>query len=79
MSRTVNIAVAGQAGLLSRAPVVVLSAALTVGPVRVVSAAQTAPPTARASVLLRVKHALFGPSAAVTDWKHKQEKWADVE
>lgn len=55
---TVDAAVAGQAGLLGRAPVVVLSAALAVGPVGVVSAAQAAPPTARAPVLLGVKRAL---------------------
>lgn len=58
MERTINIAVAGEAGLLRRAPVVVFSAALTVGPVSVVFAAQTAPPTARASVLLGIKLAL---------------------
>lgn len=69
VSSTVNIADAGQAGLLSRGSVVVLSAALAVGPVREVSAAQTAPPTAGAPVLLHVKHTLVRPSAAVTDWE----------
>lgn len=83
-SSTVNIADAGQAGLLSRGSVVVLSAALAVGPVREVSAAQTAPPTAGAAVLLRVKHTLVRPSAAVTDWqdqkkKKRRQKRADVD
>lgn len=69
VSSTVNIADAGLAGLLGRGSVVVLSAALAVGPVREVSAAQTAPPTAGAPVLLRVKHTLVRPPAAVTDWE----------
>ncbi len=55
---TIDVAVAGHAGLLSRFPVVVLSAALAVGPVSVVSAAHTAPPTAGAPVLLHVEHAV---------------------
>lgn len=55
---TINIAAAGQAGLLCRSPVVVLSAALTVRPVSVVSAAHTAPPTAGAPVLLGVEQAV---------------------
>ena len=62
---TINIAVAGQAGLLIRFPVVVLSAVLTVGPVGVVSAAHAAPPTAGAPVLLHVEHALVRPPTAV--------------
>lgn len=74
VSSTVNITDAGQAGLLSRGSVVVLSAALAVGPVREVSAAQTAPPTAGAPVLLRVEHTLVRPSAAVTDWEDKKRK-----
>lgn len=55
---TIDIAVAGKAGLFGRFPVVVLSAALTMGPISVVSAAHTVPPTASAAVLLHVKHAL---------------------
>lgn len=56
---TINITVAGQAGLVSRLPVVVLSAVLTVGPICVVSAAHTAPPTASAAVLLHIEDAGF--------------------
>lgn len=54
---TVDVAVAGQAGLLGRCPVVVGPAALAVGPVCVVSAAHAVPPAARAAVLLHVKDA----------------------
>lgn len=62
---TIDVAVAGQAGLLGRPPVVVRPAALTVGPVRVVSAADAVPPTAGAAVLLHVKDAAVRPPAAV--------------
>lgn len=54
---TIDVAVAGQAGLLGRPPVVLRPAALTVGPGRVVSAAHAVPPTAGAAVLLQVKDA----------------------
>lgn len=66
MRFTINIAVAGQAGLLIRHPVVVFPAALAMGPISVVSAAHTAPPTAGAAVLLHVKHAFICSPAAVT-------------
>lgn len=65
LQHTVDVAVAWQAGLLGGRPVVVLSAALTMGPVGVVSAAHTAPPAAGAAVLLGVEHALVRPPTAV--------------
>ena len=55
---TIDIAVAGQARLFRRPPVVVLFASLTMGPISIVPAAHTAPPTASAPVLLHVEHAL---------------------
>lgn len=73
---TVAVAVAGQAGLLGRAPVVVLPAALAVRAVRVVPTAQTAPPAARAAVLLQVKRAAVRAAAAVAPWKEVGKKAA---
>lgn len=62
---TIDVAVAGQAGLLHRPPVVVRPAALAVGSVRVVPAAHAVPPAASAAVLLHVKEAAVRPPAAV--------------
>ena len=62
---TVHVAVTGQTGVPRGGPIVVLSAALTVGALGVVPAVQTAPPMARAAVLLHIKHTLLRSPAAI--------------